>query len=99
MGSVAYIEVAARAIEPMVALCGAAEAQTLRQAVNRLSHNLHGRVVWNVNSTAHGGGVAELLCSLVGYARGAGIDCRWAAIAGTEDFFLLTKRLHNALHG
>ena len=38
---------------------------------------LAGRVVWNINSTARGGGVAELLESLVLYARGAGIDARW----------------------
>src|SRR4051812_34066932 len=99
MGSVEYINVAARAIEPMVELYGAAEMQTVQQAVDRLSRRLHGGVVWNVNSTAHGGGVAELLHSLVGYARGAGIDCRWAAISGPAEFFLLTKRLHNAMHG
>ena len=57
------------------------------------------RTVWNVNSTAHGGGVAELLYSLVGYARGAGIDTRWVVIAGDADFFRVTKRIHNRLHG
>ncbi|MGZ6639651.1 MAG: hypothetical protein ACXVII_43350 [Solirubrobacteraceae bacterium] len=36
---------------------------------------LSGRAVWNVNSTARGGGVAELLSSLVPYARGAGPTC------------------------
>ena len=40
-----------------------------------------GRVVWNVNSTARGGGVAEMLVSLLAYARGAGIDARWVVIA------------------
>jgi trehalose synthase len=60
---------------------------------------LEGRTFWNVNSTAHGGGVAEMLRSLIGYARGAGFDARWVAIGGDEDFFRLTKRLHNRLHG
>jgi trehalose synthase len=60
---------------------------------------LEGRTFWNVNSTAHGGGVAEMLRSLIGYARGAGFDARWLAIGGDEDFFRLTKRLHNRLHG
>jgi trehalose synthase len=60
---------------------------------------LDGRVVWNVNSTARGGGVAELLESLVAYARGAGVDVRWAVIEGSPDFFTVTKRIHNRLHG
>jgi trehalose synthase len=60
---------------------------------------LSGRVVWNVNSTARGGGVAELLNSLVPYARGAGADVRWVVIDGTAEFFALTKRIHNRLHG
>jgi trehalose synthase len=60
---------------------------------------LDGRVVWNVNSTARGGGVAEMLRSLIGYVRGAGLDGRWVTIGGNEDFFRVTKRLHNRLHG
>src|SRR5215218_2982507 len=57
------------------------------------------RVIWNVNSTARGGGVAELLQSLVAYVRGADFDCRWTVIAGNPGFFELTKRIHNRLHG
>lgn len=60
---------------------------------------LHGRVVWNVNSTARGGGVAEMLRSLLSYARGAEVDARWLVIEGDEDFFRVTKRIHNHLHG
>jgi trehalose synthase len=60
---------------------------------------LEGRAVWNVNSTAAGGGVAEMLRSLLAYARGEGVDARWIVIPGNEDFFRLTKRLHNNLHG
>jgi trehalose synthase len=52
-----------------------------------------------VNSTARGGGVAELLESLVAYARGAGVDVLWVVIEGTPDFFADTKRIHNRLHG
>src|SRR3712207_2794288 len=57
-----------------------------------------GRVVWNVNSTARGGGVAEMLRSLLAYARGAGVDARWVVIEGEADFFRVTKRIHNHLH-
>lgn len=60
---------------------------------------LEGRAVWCVNSTATGGGVAEMLRSLLSYTRGAGIDARWCVIDGTPAFFALTKRLHNRLHG
>ncbi len=75
-------------------------------AVARWAHTLaHGRELlqsrtfWNVNSTATGGGVAEMLRSLIGYARGAGIDARWVTISGDPEFFRVTKRLHNRLHG
>ena len=69
------------------------------QGILRARELLAGRVVWNVNSTARGGGVAELLESLVAYARGAGVDVRWVVIEGTPDFFAVTKRIHNRLHG
>jgi len=60
---------------------------------------LQSRTLWNVNSTAHGGGVAEMLRSLIGYARGGGSEARWMVIEGDGEFFRITKRLHNRLHG
>ena len=60
---------------------------------------LRGRAVWCVNSTARGGGVAEMLRSLLAYTRGAGVDTRWVVIGGTPEFFAITKRIHNRLHG
>jgi trehalose synthase len=60
---------------------------------------LDGRVVWNLNSTALGGGVVELLRPLIAYARGVGIDARWFVIEGEPEFFAVTKRIHNRLHG
>jgi len=71
----------------------------LESTMGRLSAALRGRVLWNVNSTAQGGGVAELLASLIPYDRGAGIDERWVVISGSPPFFAVTKRLHNMLHG
>ncbi|HEX5898191.1 MAG TPA: glycosyltransferase, partial [Solirubrobacteraceae bacterium] len=68
-------------------------------AIARGRELLEGRTFWNVNSTAHGGGVAEMLRSLMGYVRGIGIDGRWVTIGGTPEFFDITKRLHNRLHG
>ena len=57
------------------------------------------RIVWNVNSTARGGGVAEMLRSLIAWSRGAGVDARWVVIEGEPEFFRITKRIHNNLHG
>jgi len=73
--------------------------EAFEQGVRQARRLLAGRVVWNINSTARGGGVAELLESLVAYARGAGVDVRWVVIEGTPDFFAITKRIHNRLHG
>ncbi len=71
----------------------------LLELIEGAARELKGRVIWNVNSTAKGGGVAELLGPLLGYSRGAGVDARWVVISGGPEFFTVTKRLHNALHG
>ncbi len=55
--------------------------------------------VWHINTTAQGGGVAEMLVSLLAYARGLDMDMRWLVIDGDPGFFDLTKRIHNNLHG
>jgi trehalose synthase len=60
---------------------------------------LAGRRVWSVNSAAIGGGVAEMSRTLLPYWRGLGIDARWVVIRAPDDFFRVTKRLHNRLHG
>ena len=57
------------------------------------------RVVWHVNATAHGGGVAEMLQTLLAYGNGAGIENRWLVIDADPEFFAITKRIHNRLHG
>src|SRR5262249_36064263 len=73
-----------------------AEAVAVAQ---RFRERLGSRVIWNLNSAAAGGGVAEMLRPLLGYARGLGIDARWMVIHGPPEFFRVTKRLHHALHG
>jgi trehalose synthase len=77
----------------------AAGVEELERTVEGGRALLEGRVVWNVNSTPRGGGVAELLRSLLAYTRGGGVDARWVVIEGSPDFFHITKRLHNHLHG
>ncbi|MGA2930065.1 MAG: hypothetical protein ABSG43_29565 [Solirubrobacteraceae bacterium] len=51
-----------------------------------------------MNSTAGGGGVAEMLVSLLASALAAGVDARWVVIAGDAPFFAVTKRINNSLH-
>jgi trehalose synthase len=75
------------------------EYERLLELIDTGSRALHGRVVWNVNSTASGGGVVELLRPLLGYSRGGGVDARWVVISGDPRFFAVTKRIHNRLHG
>ena len=58
-----------------------------------------GRTVWSVNSTALGGGVAEMQRTLSPYWRAAGIDARWLVLTGSPAFFRFTRRLHDLLHG
>jgi trehalose synthase len=69
-------------------------------AAARAARELLGdRVVVNVNSTATGGGVAEMLQTLLAYVLGAGIKTRWSVIAGAPEFFAVTKRIHNGVYG
>jgi trehalose synthase len=86
-------------IESIRALIDPRASARLDRDIARARILLDGRVVWNINSTAAGGGVAEMLRSLVGYARGAGVDVRWLVLHGNDAFFRVTKRLHNFLHG
>jgi trehalose synthase len=79
-------------------LLGPAYAE-VAEGIRRAREVFSGRAVWHVNSTARGGGVAELLQSLLAYARGASVDARWVVIEAPPDFFRITKRIHNHLHG
>ncbi|HEY4977547.1 MAG TPA: glycosyltransferase [Candidatus Acidoferrum sp.] len=74
---------------------GLGEIEELRA----LARPLRGRSVEMVNSTAVGGGVAEILNRLVPLAEDLGIPIRWDVIKGGEDFYEVTKAFHNALHG
>src|SRR5947208_1948946 len=93
------VHVASLPIGPILELLNREEGRQLEASVARARKLLADRVIWSINSTAAGGGVAEMLRSLLGYVRGAGIDARWHVIRGDEAFFRVTKRLHNFLHG
>lgn len=93
------IDMPAAALPRLASLLTPVREQLLWEHQRRSEALLEGRTVWNVNSTAQGGGVAELLSMMVAYGRGAGVDTRWLVIEGTPDFYTVTKRVHNRLHG
>jgi trehalose synthase len=64
-----------------------------------LARALRGRRVEMINSTASGGGVAEILHRLVRLLNGLGVDTRWHVLPGDDRFYRITKGIHNALHG
>jgi trehalose synthase len=74
--------------------------RSLREEAARLLPVLRGRKVWMVNSTAQGGGVAEMLPKLVSLLNELGLPTEWVVMGSEEPrFFHLTKRLHNLIHG
>jgi trehalose synthase len=82
-------------LDEYASLLGEAEISELRA----LGRPLVGREVCMVNTTAVGGGVAEILNRLVPLMEELGIHIRWEVMKGGEDFFAVTKAFHNALHG
>lgn len=64
-----------------------------------LSEKLRGKRIQHINSTAVGGGVAEILARMVPLLNEVGIRTTWNVIKGGGDFFKVTKAFHNALHG
>ncbi len=94
------VPLTARDPRRLTSVIGAERTELLAgDAADEARTRLHGRSVINVNSTAAGGGVAEMLHVLLGYIRGLGIDTRWLVIDGDPDFYDVTKRLHNRLYG
>jgi len=76
-------------------IIGYEEIERLKDQARRLK----GITLLHVNSTGTGGGVAEILKSLVPLFRDLGISCEWKVIRGTEEFFRITKSLHNSVQG
>jgi trehalose synthase len=80
-------------------LIGAERMARFEAVADAAESALAGHAVLNVSSTATGGGVAEMLQTLLAYVRGGGIDARWLVIEGDPEFFAITKRIHNGLYG
>lgn len=72
----------------------------LEQEAKTLLPCLEGRRVWMVNSTAQGGGVAEMLPKVISILNELGVDARWLVLhTDNEEFFRVTKHIHNMIHG
>jgi trehalose synthase len=71
----------------------------LMEEIRRLAEPLRGKRLVHLSATAFGGGVAEINYALVPLMRDAGLDAEWRIIAGAEEFFAVTKTIHNALQG
>jgi trehalose synthase len=76
-------------------ICG----RELIEEIKALAEPLRGKRVVHVSATAFGGGVSEILYTLVPLMRDVGLDCEWHVIYGREEFFNATKLMHNALQG
>jgi trehalose synthase len=72
---------------------------SFRDAARRRAALFQGRKLWHVNTASAGGGVAEMLRSLLGYTVGGGVETGWLVLEGEDEFFRITKRVHNLLHG
>jgi trehalose synthase len=93
------VEVNARSLSQLIGLMSPARAQAFAESGRRARAAFGDRTIWHVNATAHGGGVAEMLQTLLAYGKGSHIDNRWLVLDGDKEFFAITKRLHNLLHG
>ncbi len=67
--------------------------------IYEMSKDLKGLKIVHVNATAYGGGVAELLHTLVPLMRDLGMDARWEVLKAPNEFFNVTKKFHNTLQG
>ena len=93
------VQLSAESLSGLADLLSPERGARLRDVAQWGARLLDGRTVWHVNATATGGGVAEMLQALLSYTLDAGVDTRWLVLHGSPEFFTLTKRIHNLLHG
>lgn len=73
--------------------------KTLVEEIRELAEQTKGLRVLHVNATAFGGGVAEILYTLIPLMKDVGVEAEWQVMMGREEFFNSTKIMHNALQG
>jgi len=93
------VSVVPLSLDRLSAVIGPERSERFLGAAERARELFAGRTIWNVNATAQGGGVAEMLQTILSGALGLGLDTQWLVLDGEPDFFTVTKRLHNMLHG
>lgn len=84
-----------KSIEDYRAIVGDEEIETIRE----LAEPLRDARILHLNATAFGGGVSELLGALVPLKQDLGLDAHWQVMRGSDEFYEVTKALHNALQG
>ncbi len=89
------VAVGAKTLADYTHICG----RPLIAEIRELAEPLKGRRIVHVSATAFGGGVSEILYTLVPLMRDVGLECEWQVIYGREEFFNATKLMHNALQG
>jgi trehalose synthase len=93
------VKVPRRPVSLLEPIIGGPRYVRLIEAADHVRKLVAGHTIWNVNSTATGGGVAEMLQVLVGYITDLDIQTDWLVITGDARFFAITKHLHNQIHG
>jgi trehalose synthase len=93
-----FVQIPSHSLERFEPLLGK-DFSAVQEVAKASRRRYDGRAIWHVSSTLRGGGVAEMLHSLLPYVRGAGVDTRWVVLREHAEFFALTKRIHNNLHG
>jgi trehalose synthase len=89
------VAVGSKSLADYTHICG----RDLIAEIRELAEPLKGSRVAHISATAFGGGVSELLYTLVPLMRDVGLECEWQVIYGREEFFNATKLMHNALQG
>src|SRR5438270_6829298 len=89
------VSVANKTLSDYASLVG----RSLIEEIQQLAEVLKGKRVLHLSATAFGGGVSEILSTLVPLMVDVGLECEWQVIYGREEFFNTTKLMHNALQG
>ena len=89
------VETKGKSINDYVDIIGKEEIESIK----KLALPLQGKKVVHINATSFGGGVAEILSALVPLMKDVGIDAEWQVIKGSDDFFNVSKSIHNGLQG
>jgi trehalose synthase len=93
------VEVAPRPVAALQRVIGPERYGRLVQVAEQFRKRMAERTIWNVSSRPVNGRAADMLQVLMGYAQDLGIPVRWRVISGDAEFFVITSRLHDQIHG